>query len=83
MEQELRDEIRGIIALHLDRPESEITDDVDLVEELGVDSLDYLDVITRLDMAYKVDIDLFEDTQGRLKTVRGLAEHIAARTTTA
>lgn len=47
---------------------------VDLVEELGVDSMDITTVVLVLQDEYKVKID--EDSYPKLKTVRAISDHI-------
>jgi len=47
---------------------------IDLVEELGIDSMDITTVVLVLQDEYKVKID--EDSYPKLKTVRSIAEHI-------
>jgi len=51
--------------------------DMDLVDELGVDSMDLATIALVLQDEYKVSID--EDDYPKLKTVRLIAEYIEAR----
>jgi acyl carrier protein len=54
---------------------------VDLIEELGIDSMDMTVVVLVLQDEYKIKID--EDHYPQLKTVRRIAEYIQALQTKA
>lgn len=54
---------------------------IDLVEELGIDSMDITTVVLVLQDEYKVKID--EDSYPKLKTVRSIAEHVRSLQTSA
>jgi acyl carrier protein len=52
-----REELRRTVADIIDVPVDELTDDVQFVADLGVDSLIALEVVVRLERAYGVKLD--------------------------
>ncbi|HKS47100.1 MAG TPA: acyl carrier protein [Amycolatopsis sp.] len=51
-----REELRAIVAEVIERPESEVTDDADFVQELEVDSLTTLELVVRLEKRYGIKV---------------------------
>lgn len=68
--------IREIIAKQLGVSEEEVTDDASIVEDLGADSLDFVEMTMTLEEEYTIDIpyDALED----VKTVRNVIDCIVA-----
>jgi acyl carrier protein len=76
----IRDRLRTFLAseVFLHRAAASIGDDEDLVS-LGLDSLAVLRLVLFLETEFGVDLD-GEDVLGeKLSTVRGIADHCAAR----
>lgn len=67
--------IQNIIALVLQLDISEITDDADLVSDLGADSLEIYQIITEIEKEF--DISISEVTLKKDRTVGGLYQMIA------
>jgi acyl carrier protein len=82
-----RDEIKGIIEkvtqviifeLKLEDVTVEtFNSDMDLIDELGIDSMDLATVALVLQDEYKIAID--EDDYPKLKTIRLIAEYVAEK----
>ena len=80
MEKELQLNIANIIITELmiqDVTPETFDVDMDLIDELGIDSMDMATVALVLQDEYKVTIR--EDDYPQLKTIRLIAEYIAAR----
>jgi acyl carrier protein len=73
----IADRVRRIIADHLIQPIGTVTDDARLIEDLGADSLDLVELSVALEEAFEVHIedDAIDNwhTAGNLvKTIEGL-----------
>lgn len=71
------EKIRKIIADQLNIAEDRITPEVRLIEDLGIDSLDTLEMLMALEDEYGIQISN-EDAQ-ELKTVEDIVKYIEAR----
>ena len=71
------EKVRKIIADQLNIAEDRITPDVRLVEDLGIDSLDTLEMLMALEDEYGIQISN-EDAQ-ELKTVQDIVNYIEAK----
>ncbi len=71
------EKVRKIIADQLNIAEDRITPDVKLVEDLGIDSLDTLEMLMALEDEYGIQISN-EDAQ-ELKTVQDIVNYIEAK----
>ena len=71
------EKVRKIIAEQLNIAEDRITPDVKLVEDLGIDSLDTLEMLMALEDEYGIQISN-EDAQ-ELKTVQDIVNYIEAK----
>ena len=71
------EKVRKIIADQLNIAEDRTTPDVKLVEDLGIDSLDTLEMLMALEDEYGIQISN-EDAQ-ELKTVQDIVNYIEAK----
>ena len=71
------DEIMGLAAAHFKVPREKLTADDDFFKTLGIDSLQALDLLTRLENHFQVELPDYE-LQG-VSDFRTLAERIQAR----
>lgn len=84
---EIEARVLSIVADALDQPAERVTLDASLVDDLGAESIDFLDLVFRLERAFKVKIPrgkIVEDARGTLPeaefeqkglvTDRGLAQ---------
>lgn len=67
-----------ILQEHLDRPVEAMTRDAKLVEDLGADSLDFIEIVMALEEEFDADID--DDAAENVKTVGDAADLIARLT---
>ena len=71
------EKVRKIIADQLNIAEDRITPEVNLVEDLGIDSLDTLEMLMALEDEYGIQI-ANEDAQA-LKTVQDIVNYIESK----
>jgi acyl carrier protein len=53
---EIGDRVRTIVGEALDRPLAEVRDDASLIDDLGAESIDFLDLVFRLESAFGIKI---------------------------
>jgi len=63
---ELQELVREIVAQALDRSRSEVTGSASLIDDLGAESIDFLDIQFRLESALDVELGEDELYRGRL-----------------
>jgi acyl carrier protein len=51
------EELRGLVAEALELPVSDVTDEAEFVEELGVDSLMIMEIMVRVEQRYDVQVE--------------------------
>ena len=71
------DEILNLAALHFKVPREELAPDDDFFKTLGIDSLQVLDLLTRLEHHFRIELPDYE-LQG-VSDFRTLANRIQAR----
>jgi acyl carrier protein len=77
-EAEIRDLVLGIIAdIFPDHDLSQLRDDEPLRDQLGLDSMDFLDIVMELRRRYRMQIP--EEDYPRLATVAGTIEYLKPR----
>ncbi|MCS7239089.1 MAG: acyl carrier protein [Thermoguttaceae bacterium] len=77
-EAEIRQLVLGIIAdIVPDQDLSQIRDDEPLRDQLGLDSMDFLDIVMELRRRYRMQIP--EEDYPRLATVAGTIEYLKPR----
>ena len=79
---EIRRAVREIVAAALSRSVEEVAPDAGLEDDLGVDSLAWIDIGIALEQRFDVDTtELLDPIESRLNTVGDLARFVAARMT--
>ncbi len=71
--------VRAVISKKLEMPASEITPDSNIVLDLGADSLDLFELITKLEAVFRIDLPLQEEEEqypGKLGTFKGVVDSI-------
>jgi acyl carrier protein len=56
MSEDIKERIRKIIAEHLDKQLSEVTDDASFVDDLGADSLDQVELVMHFEEEFGCEI---------------------------
>lgn len=54
--REIEDRVRTIVSEALDRPAAEIREESSLIDDLGAESIDFLDLVFRLESAFGIKI---------------------------
>ena len=67
-------DVEKIIAEQLDIDVSEVTDDKHIMDDLGADSLDTVQIV--IDLEEEFDIQIYDDDVDSLKTVGDVKEYI-------
>ncbi|SEI53396.1 acyl carrier protein [Dyadobacter koreensis] len=73
----MNEQIRALLAANCGLPYHSITDDANLSKDLGLDSLDTVDLVLQLEDLFKISIP-DEDYQ-RLQTVRQFCEYLEGK----
>ena len=71
------DKIKTIVAEQLGVDESQVTEDVSFIDDLGADSLDTVELIMAFEEAFDVEIP-DEDAQ-KIKTVKDVIDYIESK----
>jgi acyl carrier protein len=76
--QEYRNRIAEVLSTVLSRPVTpeEVHDDTDLIEDIGVNSLDFLQLILKLENEFDIEIDIEKLDLGYFKQVKRLIEYL-------
>jgi acyl carrier protein len=69
---DIRNEVRRMVAEITEREPSEISDSAHFVDELGIDSLMAIEMMVAVDKKYKVEIS--EEEFGKIKNVNDAVE---------
>mgnify|MGYP004744601139 CR=1 FL=1 len=72
------EKVRKIIAEQLGIDESEITEDSDIINDLGADSLDTVELIMALEEEY--DIEIPDEDAEKIRTVKDVLNYIGSKT---
>ena len=75
--QETTNEVLGLAAEHFKVPREELTPDDDFFKKLGINSLQALDLLTRIEQHFRIELPDYE-LQG-VSDFRTLAERIQSR----
>ena len=75
--EQIADEILNLAAAHFKVPRAELTPDIDFFKKLKIDSLQALELLTRLEHHFRVELPDYE-MQG-VTDFRTLAERIQSR----
>ena len=76
---EIETRVLSIVADALDQPEERVTLDASLVDDLGAESIDFLDIVFRLESAFDLKIPEEEIWQGSFDGVGDDSDAIAER----
>ncbi len=73
--QEVRERVMGIISIVApDADLSDVKDDLKLRDQLGIDSMDFLDIVMELRKGYKIEVP--KEDYPKLATLRGCVEYL-------
>ncbi len=70
--EDIRNEVRKLVAEITEREPEEIADTAQFVEELGIDSLMAIEMLVAVDKKYKIEIT--EEEFGKIKNVNDAVE---------
>ncbi len=76
---EIEDRARGVVAEALDQPREKVRLDASLVDDLGAESIDFLDIAFRLESEFGIEIPEDEIWKGTFDGVPDDPDAIAAR----
>jgi acyl carrier protein len=68
------EQVKSIVAEHLDRDSDGITLDSSFVDDLGADSLDAVELIMRLEEEFEIDIP--DEDAEKITTVKAAVDYI-------
>ena len=68
------EQVKSIVAEHLDRDKDGITLDSSFVDDLGADSLDAVELIMRLEEEFEIDIP--DEDAEKITTVKAAVDYI-------
>jgi len=74
---EIQSKIKNILVEKLGIAETQITLDANLVKDLGVDSLDYAELVMEFEQNFKIKIP--DDDAEKLSTVNEAVKYISAK----
>ena len=72
------EQIKELLANELRIPLEKITDDAAIIEDLGADSLDVVEMLMALEETFSITVP--DEDVINLKTVRGVAEYVENKT---
>jgi len=70
--------VKAIIAEQLQVDEGQVTPEANLVDDLGADSIDAIELVMQFEVAF--DIDILDEAVEKWKTVRDVLDYIAEKT---
>ena len=73
---EIADKVKKIVVEQLGVSEDQVTPEAKIIEDLGADSLDTVELVMALEDAFKVEIP--DDQQEKLRTVQDAIDFINA-----
>lgn len=77
--RETTDRVRGVVAAALDHPLDRVTLDASLIDDLGAESIDFLDISFRLETEFGIEIPEDEVWKGAFEGVPDDPDAIAER----
>ena len=75
--QEVKHKINAILIEKLGIPESQITSDASFVKDLGIDSLDYAELVMEFEQTF--DIKIPDDDAERMQTIGQAIAYIESK----
>jgi len=73
----LRTQIRGMLAKQIEQSEDQIADDLDVMDALGADSLDMVELLTAVEERFGVSVP--DEDAVEWKTVDAIVEDLVKR----
>jgi acyl carrier protein len=77
--QDVQKRVHTILKEKLGIPESEITPDASFVKDLGIDSLDYAELVMEFEQSF--DIKIPDDDAEKLQTIGQAIDYIGSKIT--
>ena len=74
---EIQQKVTTIITDKLGIPETEVTPDANFIKDLGIDSLDYAELVMEFEQRF--DIKIPDDDAERLVTISSAVEYIRSK----
>ena len=75
--QDIQKKVTHILTDKLGIPESEITPDASFVKDLGIDSLDYAELVMEFEQSF--DIKIPDDDADRMQTISDAVKYIGEK----
>jgi len=75
--QDVQKKIASILVEKLGIPESEITSDASFVKDLGIDSLDYAELVMEFEQVF--DIKIPDDDAEKMQTIGNAVNYIQSK----
>ena len=75
--QDIQRKITSILTDKLGIPDSEITPDASFVKDLGIDSLDYAELVMEFEQTF--DIKIPDDDAGKMQTIGQAVSYIQSK----
>ena len=75
--ESVQKKVTDIITERLGIPKSEVTPDASFVKDLGIDSLDYAELVMEFEQAF--DIKIPDDDAERMNTIASAVEYILSK----
>lgn len=77
MKDEIEKKVTTIITEKLGIPETEVTPDANFVKDLGIDSLDYAELVMEFEQTF--DIKIPDDDAEKLSNISSAVEYIRSK----
>jgi len=74
MPENIESRVRALIAKHLGRPETDLRAEARMVEDLGADSLDLVELLQILEDEFQTSVD--ERDAAKLRTVSDIIDYV-------
>jgi acyl carrier protein len=78
MKQDIKDKITTILIDKIGLAESEITSDANFIKDLGIDSLDYAELVMEFEQAFNIKIP--DSDAEELETIAQAVQYIERKT---
>lgn len=75
--EEITDRVRKVISEQLEVDEEKVTPDASVIDDLGADSLDIVEIIMSLEEEFGIEIP--DEDAEKLSRVKHVVEYLAAR----
>lgn len=75
--QEVMDKVKAIVLDHFDLPEDQITESLNLKEDLGADSITIMEVVLEIEEAF--DIEVEDEDMEKIQTIGDAVNYLAQK----